>query len=206
MVKRCLPKVPMRKKQTTVLSLRERTLPSLLKETPKGLAVYHEIFSKEIMETIVSNFDQNPWDCRFAKKMQHYGYFFNHAKNRLEVSKSMQENLMPSFQNYLSQLDLPSFNMCSVEEYLPNNFRNYSIESLRYGQTIVIINLGSPVTFDFRRRGYENYSVVLGNSSLMVLMDESRTFWQHKIESGDLQDSNYRRIQLTFRQVPGDQI
>jgi hypothetical protein len=199
MVKRLLSKTPVRKRQTTNVTRHALTVPPPLREIPQGLLIFENIFSDEILLQIISEINEQTWDTRFRKRMQHYGYFFNHAKNRLEIQNSC--SVIDGLYNYFQMINLANFNMCSVEEYLPGMSSQFSIESLRYGSIIAIINLGGEATFTFRRRGYENQRITLGNCSLLILRDEARTFWQYQIE-----ENVEKRIQLIFRQVPGDQI
>lgn len=185
----------------------------MLKETPiPDLIYYDDVISPEEEKLIVNWIDTKPWSNVLSRRTQHYGYLYDYKKKiplylpddpitgpLLDISKNLSES---SFLNP---------NQCIVNEYLQNQGIAPHIDSLNFGPVVVSLSLLSPTNMIFDYNDI-SHTLTLNPRSMVILKGQSRYQYRHSIpqrKTVTLSDgstynkpSDYRRISLTYREVP----
>ena len=73
------------------------------------------------------------------------------------------------------------FNSMTLNEYLPGRGIRPHIDSLDFGDQIVILSLGASAAMRFSKAGQEDYDLELPSRSMLILQDKARYDFQHSV-------------------------
>src|SRR5207302_3430864 len=123
------------------------------------------------------------------RRVQHYGYHYDYKAR--EVNPSMYVGPLPDFAVALGRLlrerglieEMPD--QLIVNEYEPGQGISAHVDCLPcFKNTIVTVSLGSVYEMDFLHlKTKEVRSVLLGLGSALVMEDEARYEWAHRIQA-----------------------
>jgi alkylated DNA repair dioxygenase AlkB len=174
-----------------------------------GLLCCLGLLDAEEQEEIIWEVDSRPWQNDLRRRVQHYGYKYDYTAR--EVNLSMFVGPLPDFAVEIGQLllqtglidELPD--QLIVNEYEPGQGISAHVDCVPcFKSTIVTVSLGSVYEMDFiHLKTKEVRSVLLHLGSALVMKDEARYDWAHRIQArnSDHGVPRERRVSLTFRNV-----
>lgn len=178
-----------------------------------GLRYSPEYISIEEHSKLIQIIDAQAWMNDFKRRVQHYGYRYDYKKR--SISSEMNLGPLPewaqAFADKLKKDNLTeyTFNQVIVNEYYPGQGISEHIDCIPcFGKTIISLSLNSACTMEFINvESKEKKILLLEPRSLVIMSDEARYKWQHRIPARkkDLYQQKefirHRRVSLTFRQV-----
>jgi alkylated DNA repair dioxygenase AlkB len=175
----------------------------------KGLLYMPRFLPLEEQARVLREIDSRPWLNDLRRRVQHYGYKYDYRERA--INHSMLVGPLPPFANEVAQ-QLMSRGVITrfpdqaiVNEYLPGQGISAHVDCVPcFESTITTISLGSPCEMDFiNLRSKEIRSAPLEPGSVLVLQDEARYQWMHRIEArrNDHGIPRGRRVSLTYRKV-----
>ena len=180
-----------------------------------GLELFEDAISFDWEQRLLSWIDDQPWNCDFKRRVQHYGHQYNYKGRRVDRDRGFSPLPAPLRQVALwieaKGLMERAPNQVLVNEYQPGQGIGMHIDCEPcFGDTIVGLSLGSGAEMQFDRAGSTHWlkrSIYLPQRSLMVMSDDARYQWRHGIASrrSDVVDGvrvcRRRRVSVTFRIV-----
>lgn len=179
-----------------------------------GLLVVKNFLTVRAQDDLTASIDAGGcWSTELERRVQHFGYRYDYKVRR--VSSLMTAMPLPGWGRSLVErilaADLASqqFDQLIVNEYLPGQGIAPHIDSIScFDNEIVSISLGSPCVMTFSNPTPEQkIDVLLEPGDLLLMRDESRYEWRHRINprkkdhwKGRVVERE-RRVSLTFRKV-----
>lgn len=128
---------------------------------------------------------------------------FATEENKKERNRIRRYGINPGFVNSEYDPVVPEclkqfhfdFDSVTVNEYYPGQGIDWHIDNSVLGPVIRVISLGSPACMDFRCNGsgIPPFRIELPRRSLLVLKDEARDQWQHRVIAEEI------RMSLVYR-------
>lgn len=175
----------------------------------KGLIYYRDFLAREDQARLLQEVDARPWLNDLKRRVQHYGYKYDYKARA--INHSMYVGSLPPFaldvaQRLLSQRLIEEMpDQMIVNEYQPGQGITAHIDCEPcFKNTIVTVSLGSACVMDFICAATKTIkSVKLETGSALVLREEARYDWMHRIQARKSDDGipRHRRVSLTFRNV-----
>ncbi|MGH7170986.1 MAG: alpha-ketoglutarate-dependent dioxygenase AlkB [Gemmataceae bacterium] len=174
-----------------------------------GLTYCREFLALEDQHRILAEVDVRNWFTDLKRRVQHYGYRYDYRARK--VDPSMYVGPLPPFALEVAQKlraralidEMPD--QLIVNEYEPGQGITAHIDCEPcFKNTIVTVSLGSACVMDLIRVATkEVMPVLLDAGSALVLRDEARYEWMHRIQARKSDDGirRRRRVSLTFRNV-----
>lgn len=174
-----------------------------------GLSFCGGFLSLEDQCRILAEVDTRLWQNDLKRRVQHYGYKYDYTAR--EVNLSMFVGPLPEFAVEVARSlldrglidELPD--QLIVNEYEPGQGISAHVDCLPcFKNTIVTVSLGSVYEMDFiNLETKEIRSTLLELGSALVMRDEARYAWAHRIQprKSDRGIRRKRRVSLTFRNV-----
>jgi alkylated DNA repair dioxygenase AlkB len=190
--------------QPSLFGTLEDTFPDI-----PGLRYVPDILSLQEQTDALNAIDRSEWSHVYKRRRQHYGYRYDVKGRRLDASMSIGE--LPPFglrvAHRLRELQLMDQlpDQMLINEYLPGQgISAHTDREHSFTNRVVSVSLGWPYEMDFIRMtdGWEE-TILLGCGSALVLADEARYDWQHRIKArkSDRGIPRRRRVSMTFRNV-----
>ena len=180
-----------------------------------GLVYHKDLLSNDRQKEILEKIDSQPWLLDLKRRVQHYGYRYNYKARKVNYEMKIGE--LPEFAvevgNQLLKENLINTlpDQLIVNEYEPGQGIAAHIDCVPcFENTIVTVSLGSAYDMDFIRiADGKVVSKTLEVGSALVMKDESRHDWMHRINArrsdptndGKQKRKRGRRVSLTFRNV-----
>lgn len=180
-----------------------------------GLVYHKDLLSNDRQKEILEKIDSQPWLLDLKRRVQHYGYRYNYKARKVNYEMKIGE--LPEFAvevgNQLLKENLINTlpDQLIVNEYEPGQGIAAHIDCVPcFENTIVTVSLGSAYDMDFIRiADGKVVSKTLELGSALVMKDESRHDWMHRINArrsdptndGKQKRKRGRRVSLTFRNV-----
>lgn len=171
---------------------------------------YHRSFLPEAeQERLLREINSRPWRDDLKRRVQHYGYKYDYKARAID--HSMYVGPLPPFAIEVARLlmtqglidEMPD--QLIVNEYEPGQGITAHIDCQPcFKNTIVTVSLGAVYEMDFISVATgEIRSTLLELGSALVLRDESRNEWMHRIRArmSDRGIPRERRVSLTYRSV-----
>jgi alkylated DNA repair dioxygenase AlkB len=175
----------------------------------KGLVYVAALLSAEEQQRILAEIDAQPWQDDLKRRVQHYGYKYDYKAR--SVDPSMYVGPLPEFaldvaRLLLAQGLLPELpDQLIVNEYQPGQGISAHVDCKPcFKNTIATVSLGSGCEMDLICVATgEVKTILLDKGSALVLSDEARYDWMHRIKArkSDQGVPRGRRVSLTFRNV-----
>jgi len=174
-----------------------------------GLSYYRDFLTTSEQESVIREVDARPWLSDLKRRVQHYGYKYDYRARK--VDPSMYVGLLPPFAIEIAQKlrarelleEMPD--QLIVNEYEPGQGITAHIDCEPcFKNTIVTVSLGSAYVMDLICVATKEVKpVLLEMGSALVLRDEARYEWMHRIQARKSDDGvpRRRRVSLTFRNV-----
>ncbi|HEV8058511.1 MAG TPA: alpha-ketoglutarate-dependent dioxygenase AlkB [Gemmataceae bacterium] len=175
----------------------------------KGLVYLPNLLTFREQHHALDAIDARPWRDDLKRRVQHYGYKYDY-KGRA-VDQSMYVGALPEFameigRHLLSRglvEELPD--QLIVNEYQPGQGISAHVDCEPcFKDTIVTVSLGSTYEMDFiNLESGQVRSKMLDVGSALVLKEEARYAWMHRIKArkSDHGVPRGRRVSLTYRNV-----
>lgn len=183
-----------------------------MKDIP-GLNYICDYISIEQQQQLLNNIDQQQWETRLKRRVQHYGYRYDYKNGSLSSSSYL--GLLPDWLQSIANrfctdgLTSTVSDQVIVNEYEPGQGITSHIDCVPcFGNTILILSLGSKCVMDFSNpQTAETASLLLLPGSVLVLQKAARYEWMHgiaarkkdKYQGQELVRT--RRVSMTFREV-----
>jgi len=175
----------------------------------RGLTYVPHFLDDHVQLRILRIVEAMPWQLDLKRRVQHYGYKYDYQSR--SIDRSMFVGPLPDF---ASEIGLRLFrdghlpevpDQVIVNKYKPGQGIAAHVDCVPcFGNSIVTISLGSVYVMDFLHvETGEVKSADLELGSALILKDDARYFWKHRIQPR-LYDSGRKRgdrISLTFRKV-----
>lgn len=174
-----------------------------------GLGYCRNLLPESEQHRILQEVDARPWRDDLKRKVQHYGYKYDYKARAIDPS--MYVGSLPPFAVDVARVlltqrlieEMPD--QLIVNEYQPGQGITAHIDCEPcFKNVIVTVSLGSVYEMDFISVATgEVQSALLELGSALVLRDEARYEWMHRIQAR-LRDRGVkrgRRVSLTFRNV-----
>ncbi|KAH9255091.1 hypothetical protein BASA81_006850 [Batrachochytrium salamandrivorans] len=185
-----------------------------------GLSLLLDFITEDEETAICEELDQESWDDRLSRRVQHYGYEFDYA-TRLAISNGLTNSR--AFPSRCSALirQLPDrvaglgFNQLTVNEYLPGRGIAPHVDSHScFGDLMLSVSLLADTCIRFvprssrleGREGIQRVNLWVPRRAVLLMEGPSRFAFSHGIASrkSDLVDGvvvprGARRVSLTFR-------
>lgn len=174
-----------------------------------GLTYCRGFLTPEEQGRVLTEVDARPWRNDLKRRVQHYGYRYDYKARSVDLS--MYVGPLPTFalevaQQLLDQgliMEMPD--QLIVNEYEPGQGITAHIDCEPcFKNTIVTVSLGWAYEMDFISVATgEVKSALLELGSALVMQDEARYQWMHRIKArmSDQGVPRRRRVSLTFRNV-----
>ena len=179
-----------------------------------GLLCIENYINDDKHTQLLTHVDNGRWLKDLKRRVQHYGFKYNYKARKVDMSmhvgelpewlKQISENLYK--EGYMRELA----DQVIVNEYLPGQGISAHIDCEPcFDDTIASLSLGSSCIMDFTNK-YDKTNKIevwLAPRSLIVLSDEARYNWLHRIAQRQSDDwggnkiQRGRRVSLTFRKV-----
>lgn len=194
-----------------------------MNKLPNGLIYLENFITSDEEEFLIENIDCMPWDTKISRRRQQYGFPYDIGKKKLNtleqvppIPKWLDDTISIKLYDlkYMPQLA----EQVIINEYLPGQGIAAHTDSPVFGPVVVSVSLLSPVVMEFikyansnRTRpavlgdSYQYYNLVLQPRSALILTDEARYQWQHKIGQryteiiDDKVVERTRRVSITLR-------
>lgn len=180
-----------------------------------GLVYFKDLLSRDRQIEILEKIDSEPWMLDLKRRVQHYGYRYNYKARKVNYEMKIGE--LPEFAVEVGNL-LVKKNLIEtppdqliVNEYQPGQGITAHIDCQPcFKNAITTVSLGSEYDMDFVRvSDGKVVSKTLESGSALVMKDESRYDWMHRINArksdpsidGKKKRLRGRRVSLTFRNV-----
>jgi alkylated DNA repair dioxygenase AlkB len=174
-----------------------------------GLTYCQEFLTLEDQRHVLAEVDACPWRSDLKRRVQHYGYKYDYKAR--SVDHSMYVGPLPAFALEIAQRlldrglveEMPD--QLIVNEYEPGQGITAHIDCEPcFKDTIVTLSLGWAYEMDFISVATgEVKPALLEPGSVLVMQDEGRYQWMHRIKArmSDRGVRRQRRVSLTFRNV-----
>ncbi len=174
-----------------------------------GLIYEPRLLSVEHQGQVLGQIDEMAWQDDLKRRVQHYGYKYDYKAR--SVDESMFVGPLPQFAIKVTEelqtqgliVDFPD--QVIVNEYVPGQGISAHVDCEPcFENTIVTVSLGSAYEMDFISLATgEVRSTMLEPGSALVLRDESRYQWMHRIKARKKDNgvARRRRVSLTYRNV-----
>jgi alkylated DNA repair dioxygenase AlkB len=174
-----------------------------------GLTYRREFLPPEERRQVLAEVDARPWRSDLKRRVQHYGYKYDYKAR--SVDHSMYVGPLPPFALEVAQRLLDQGlvdevpDQLIVNEYEPGQGITAHIDCQPcFKNTIVTVSLGWAYPMDFISVATgEVRSALLELGSALVMRDDARHQWMHRIQArkSDKGVPRRRRVSLTFRNV-----
>jgi alkylated DNA repair dioxygenase AlkB len=179
----------------------------LLKKTKliDGLVLLNDFITLEEEATLIGHIDKQPWDTRFSRRTQHYGYFYDYISRE---AKTVTEPI-PEWMNFIIDrlLEKKLLSVCPdqviINEYKPGRGIVAHTDAVKiFEDGIVSLSLLSQVNMTFAKKK-KSFELPLPRCSALCLHREARYRWTHAIANGkkDGDKERERRVSITFRKM-----
>ena len=158
---------------------------------PNGLEYIPNYITEAQQTELILQIDKQPWLNDLKRRVQHYGYKYDYKAHK--ITPELKIDQIP---NWLQIL--PNFDQVIINEYQQGQGISSHIDCIPcFGNIICSLSLLSPCEMVFTKNA-DKRSLILEPLSLLILQNEARYEWQHKIPA---RKSNVksRRISVTFR-------
>lgn len=174
-----------------------------------GLTYCREFLTTEEQCQILAEVDARSWLSDLKRRVQHYGYKYDYRARK--VDPSMYVGPLPPFALEVAQKlldgelidEMPD--QLIVNEYEAGQGITAHIDCEPcFKNTIVTVSLGSACVMDLICVATKDVQpVLLEVGSALILRDEARREWMHRIQARKSDDGvpRRRRVSLTFRNV-----
>jgi alkylated DNA repair dioxygenase AlkB len=171
---------------------------------------YVEAFIDEATQTaLLQALDAAEWRDDLQRRVQHYGYRYDYKARQVE--RSMFVGKLPAWASLVGDSFVAKGwfaaapDQMIVNEYQPGQGISAHVDCVPcFGPAIASLSLLSPCVMEFiSRETKEVVPLVLAPRSLVVLTEDARYQWQHRIPPRKSDDGvkRGRRVSLTFRTV-----
>ena len=181
----------------------------MTEELPRGARVALEIMSKDDEASLLDEIERWPggWERPILRagllparrEMRCFGWTYVTRGRMLVRCEPLPADMATSLRGCLAKADLSEalLEQVIVTRYGEGAGIGWHTDAPVFGETVATLSLGIDWRMEFRRRAGERaMKVPLPRRSLLVLADESRTDWQHRIPA-----VRATRISLSFRTV-----
>lgn len=174
-----------------------------------GLTYCRGLLATDEQEAVLQAVDARPWLSDLKRRVQHYGYKYDYRARKIDPS--MYVGPLPSFAIEIAQKlldralldEMPD--QLIVNEYEAGQGITAHIDCEPcFKNTIATVSLGSSCVMDLICVATKEVKpVMLDVGSALVLRDEARYEWMHRIQARKSDDGvpRRRRVSLTFRNV-----
>jgi alkylated DNA repair dioxygenase AlkB len=175
-----------------------------------GLVYLPRLLRAEEQQKILGELDKLPWLDDLQRRVQHFGYKYDYKARA--VDPSMYVGPLPAFalevaDKLLSRgliQEMPD--QLIVNEYRPGQGISAHVDCVPcFKNIIVTVSLGSSCEMDLidEETKKDVRSTLLEPGSALVLKDDARYKWMHRIRArmSDHGVPRERRVSLTFRNV-----
>jgi alkylated DNA repair dioxygenase AlkB len=183
-----------------------------------GLRYIRDFLTPEQEAKLLADLDSKEWDGSISRRMQQYGFKFQHRPNdqseyntpRLEIAPLMPAFLKAMADELLNGKYMPvKADQVIVNEYTPGQgIRHHVDNPLAFEDVVVSISLGSAALMEFKNsKTDEVVSWLLEPRSLLILTKDARYQWSHSIppRTEDVWNGivlgRERRVSVTMRKV-----
>ena len=180
---------------------------------PPGLIYLPNYISQDFHDRLLTIIDRNPWLSDLKRRVQHYGYKYDYTKRQVDYSMflgNLPDWLFSIAQKLHHDLLVDCLpDQAIVNEYNPGQGIAPHVDCVPcFDKTIISLSLGSACVMEFARsQTLEKIAVKLEPCSLIVMQEEARYKWTHRIAprkkdryKGE-QIIRKRRVSVTFRKV-----
>jgi alkylated DNA repair dioxygenase AlkB len=178
----------------------------------EGATVVTEWVDQKAERELLLAVDAAPWRGDLLRRTQHYGWRYDYKARRVDAS--MHLGALPSWAASLTRRILEE-RRCEhepdqviVNEYVPGQGIASHVDCVAcFGPTILSLSLGSTCAMEFTRPQAPTATLVLPTRGLLVLSDDARYRWAHRVPArksdvvSGVRLARSRRISLTFRTV-----
>jgi alkylated DNA repair dioxygenase AlkB len=174
-----------------------------------GLFYFRNFISEDEENRLVASIDSQPWLNDLRRRTQHYGYKYNYTKRSVDSSMSLGPlpKMFTDINALISHLFDKEPDQIIINEYEPGQGINKHVDCVPcFGPVIASLSLLSPCIMEFGN-GNETHELLLEPRSLLLLENDARYKWHHRIpirendRVGDILITRKRRISATFRTV-----
>jgi alkylated DNA repair dioxygenase AlkB len=177
----------------------------------KGLTIFEDFINEDEEQFLISMIDKEMWHTQLLRRVQHYGSIYNYY--RPNSTKKVKAKSIPVWLSelankvYSTGLLRTSPDQIIINEYIPGQGISAHIDCpIQFGDTICSISLEDSyvMTFENSNEGIKE-DVLLKRRSLIILSEDARYRWTHKISSrkndyiGGFKKARSRRVSITFR-------
>ena len=193
-----------------------------------GLRLIVDFVSEAEEAAMLADIDSRPWIALAHRRVQHYGFAFDYARNNVDPTQPLPTPHPHFFDLPLDRLELlaPGLvpmrcNQLTLNEYSASSSIPPHVDTHHaFEDAILSLSLGADTVMDFRlpvpltdKAGTEAGTILrraavhLPRRSLVILSGAARYAWWHSItaRATDLVDGRVvprgRRVSLTFRRV-----
>jgi alkylated DNA repair dioxygenase AlkB len=179
----------------------------------QGLQYLEDFIDDATQEMLLQSIEHEPWRDDLQRRVQHYGYRYDYKAR--QIDRSMFLGQLPSW--VLSVGDslvkkgifAKTPDQLIVNEYQPGQGISAHIDCVPcFGPVVASLSLLSSCLIEFiSKESGEVVPLWLAPRSLLVLSEEARYRWQHRIPARKTDVINAvphkrgRRISLTFRTI-----
>ena len=176
---------------------------------PRGLLIYQNFLSLAESQRMLEFVNEcDGWfpvsPSPKAREVLHFGYSYKYTHHSLERAAEIPADLVPA--RPLAEDFTPD--QLIVNRYKPGQGISAHVDRIDvFGSTIACITLGSGAEMEFTCPGHPSFTVYLDVGSLLVMTDEVRYLYAHRIPSRrtDLvcgkRVKRGTRVSLTYRTV-----
>jgi len=182
---------------------------------PEGLFLKKESYPShcyqscgQCLSCFAQDIDSQKWDKSIQRRTQHYGarYDYKHRKLFYDVQpmdscktiQKLSSDLEPYFRHYGNN-GYPLADQCIVNDYLCNQYISAHTDNKCFGPVVASLSLGYSMILVMKRKGFDNFSMMLEHGDLLIMTGSSRYDWTHELLPS--MDPSFRRVSITFRSI-----
>ena len=174
-----------------------------------GLSYLPNYITPQQESELAEAIDAQPWDTSWQRRRQLYGGAYGNSD--APQGPIPEWGLTLADRIHAERLTERRFDHMLINEYLPGQGIAMHCDYQPFDRTVVSLTLLSACVMDFRRLADgRQQALLLEPRSLLVLSDEARYQWQHRIarRKSDLWQGlrlpRARRVSVTFRSRKAD--
>ncbi len=180
-------------------------------DKPAGLYYIDNIVSEQFLRKLtkwIESEERNYFpvsDHPNARMVIHYGYKYDYSRNgKIQKAPSMPKIIKKLRRKIKKSIDvdIPKFNQCIINRYLPGQGIGPHIDKNIFGEYIACFTVGGGAEMEFCKENLGRYCIYTEPGSLYVMSGESRHNWTHQMRSRKKDPNHgYRNIRysITFR-------